>query len=72
MASAINSFSLRRILNLKRGNPLINTFASKTMTLVFLPLFSFGPPPLNLSIPILGDWRIKYGNQTTQTQRDCN
>ena len=30
------------------------------------------PPPLNWSTPIVRNWRIKYGNQATQTRRDCN
>ena len=30
------------------------------------------PPPLNWSIPIVRKRRIRYGNQETQTRRDCN
>jgi len=30
------------------------------------------PPPLNWSTPIVRKRRIRYGNQETQTRRDCN
>jgi hypothetical protein len=39
-----------------------------------LPMVPFylDPPPLIWSAPIVRNWRIEDGNQTTQAGRDCH